>query len=161
MFVSTREIFLANDPAWDAYMKFQGSGDHVEVRTVDQLLNPLAKGAWDIQVSSETLAASVETLPAPHGAEYRLLAINLDEDEYFHPVGWKLLGHDLTDETQTSSLLNCGPWKGRLGPIADRQNRFGLLSRSDAELAQKLLPSEWSENEPHAHVMIWALYEHG
>jgi len=56
-------------------------------------------------------------------------------------------------------LLNCGPWKGQLQPFADRQNQFGLLSRSDAEAAQNLLPLVWGENEPHAQVVIWALFE--
>ena len=159
MFVSTREIFSEEHPAWVGYRNFRGSGDYAQVRTVDALLNPGAKGSWEIEVSPETLAASVEALPKPNRGEYHLLAINLEKDAPFVPIGWKQLGHDLTDETRTSSLLNCGSWEGELEAFTKRQNQFGLLSRSDAELAQKLLPIEWGEYEPHAHVMIWALYE--
>lgn len=159
MYVSTREIFSQEHPAWIAYTTFRGAGDYVQVRTVDTMLNPLAKNASEMEASPQTLAACVEALPIPEGAEYHLLAINLEEDGQFIPIGWKLLGHDLTDETRTSSLLNCGPWEGQLKPFTKRQNQFGLLSLSDAQLAQELLPIEWGSNEPHAHVVVWALYE--
>jgi hypothetical protein len=70
----------------------------------------------------------------------------------------KLLGHDLSDETWTSSLLNCGRWSGVLAPIAQRVNQYGLLNLEDAKKAQALLPQAWHDN-PHAHVTIWALFE--
>lgn len=160
MFVSTRETFRKERSGWAAYAKFQGSGDHSEVRTVDALLNPYPPNSGDIEVSPETLDESVDALPAPKAiGEYYLLAINLDRDAPYVPTGWKLLGYDLSDETRTSSLLNCGPWKGLLAPFTKRQNSVGLLSRPDAESAQKLLPTEWGEGEPHSHVVVWALYE--
>jgi hypothetical protein len=159
MFVSTRETFSNKDPAWVGYMKFRGSHNYVQVRTIDGMLNPHVNHSRDVEVSPQTLASSVEALSTPKDSEYILLAINLDQDPDFVPIGWNLLGYDLTDETWTSSLLNCGPWKGQLQPFADRQNQFGLLSRSDAEAAQDLLPLEWGENEPHAQVVVWALFE--
>ena len=69
-----------------------------------------------------------------------------------------LLGHDLSNETHTSSLLNCGPWEGQLKPFTERLNEYGLLSRQDAESAKKILPNEWGD-DPHARVTVWALYE--
>jgi hypothetical protein len=64
----------------------------------------------------------------------------------------------LSDETHTSSLLNCGPWEGKLSPLASRLNCYGLLTYEDAVLAQTLLPTEWP-GDPHGEVTIWALYE--
>ena len=40
----------------------------------------------------------------------------------------KFLGYDLSDETWTSSLLNCGRWEGELMKIAQRVNQYGLLN---------------------------------
>jgi hypothetical protein len=51
----------------------------------------------------------------------------------------KLLGYDLSDETRTSSFLNCGYWQGILAPIAQRVNKYGLLNLEDALIAQSLL----------------------
>ncbi len=91
---------------------------------------------------------------------YYLLAVNLEEDAPpTLPDNAVLLGYDLTDETHTSSVLNCGPWTDKLAPIAQRLNRYGLLTLEDARLAEQLLPQVWGEEEPHAWVDIWALYE--
>ena len=35
----------------------------------------------------------------------------------------------------------------------------GLLTEEDSRMAQKLLPVEWGDAEPHAHTVVWALYE--
>ena len=69
-----------------------------------------------------------------------------------------LLGHDLSDRTRTSTLLNCGRWEGVLEPIAKRARDNGLLDLPDAKLAQALLPEAW-QGDAHAYVTIWALYE--
>jgi hypothetical protein len=74
--------------------------------------------------------------------------------------GYSLLGYDLSDWTHTSSLLNCGPWKGRLAPLAERLNEYGLLSHDDAITAKGLLLTEWPD-DPHGDVTVWALYEVG
>lgn len=70
----------------------------------------------------------------------------------------KPLGYDLSDETWTSSLLNCGRWESGLASIAQRVNQYGLLSFEDAQTARKLLPDAWC-NSPHSFVTIWALFE--
>jgi hypothetical protein len=134
-----------------------------EIRTIDYYLNPYAPHVGDEQCTPETLDQVLGELPIPDpNNEYYQLAINLlteSESVARLPDGWKLLGHDLSDETQTSSLHNCGRWEGQLEPLTHRLNNVGLLSLADAELARKLLPLEWGEQERHAHVTIWALYE--
>lgn len=89
---------------------------------------------------------------------YLLLADALNEAIPQNHPRLKLLGYDLSDETRTSSLLNCGRWEGILAPIAQRVNKYGLLNLEDAKIAQSLLPDAWC-NEPHAFVTIWALFE--
>jgi hypothetical protein len=161
MFVSTRKKFCKRDQGWAEYIRSVALPVLSEVRTIDSALNRYADGAGDIECSPETLGRSVEALPIPKpDDEYYLLAINRNADsEAYVPSGWKLLGHDLSDETETSSLLNCGPWEGLLKPFTERLNRVGLLSRDDAEAAQQLLPRQWGEGMDHAHVAVWALYE--
>ena len=161
MFVSVRRRFRRGDEGWNDYQEFIDLPHLSEVRTIDSALNRYAPHAGDIECTLETLAEALDDLPIPDPRdEYCLLAINLTTDSPAPvPDGWKLLGHDLSDETQTSSLLNCGPWEGQLEPFTQRLNDVGLLSRADAELARKLLPIEWGENMGHANVDIWALYE--
>lgn len=159
MFVSIRKKFRKGDLGWDAYIKFIQLFDLPEVRTIDSALNKYVDG--DIPCTPETLSEMMECLLRPKVPdEYHLLALNLDGCfAKYVPEGWTLLGHDLSDETHTSSLLNCGPWEGWLAPFPKRLNAFGLLSQEDATQAQALLPREWGEQEPHAHVVRWALYE--
>lgn len=129
-----------------------------KLRTIDrQLLKHLGR----VECTPTSLDARLKSLPAPKGEEeFRLIAINLSgEFGEFIPNGWRLAGHDLSDETLTSSLLNCGPWTGRLAPLYERLNTAGLLSLDDASSAQALLPLEWGQQEHHARVVIWALYE--
>ena len=64
----------------------------------------------------------------------------------------------MSDETWTSSLLNCGRWQGILEPIARRTKENGLLKLEDAKLAQSLLPKAWG-GDPHGFVTVWALFE--
>jgi hypothetical protein len=161
MFVSTRKRFRKGDKGWAEYINFVGLPALSEIRTIDSALNCYADGAGDIECSPETLSRSAEALPIPKPKdEYYLLAINRNADfAAYIPRGWKLLGHDLSDETQTSSLLNCGPWEGLLRPFTERLNSVGLLCRDDAESAQRLLPQQWGEGMDHAQVAVWALYE--
>ena len=161
MFVSVRRKFRRSDKGWLDYVESIALPQLSEIRTIDSALNRYAKGAGDIECTPETLAQALNELPIPNpGDEYCLAAINLATDSAVRiPDGWKLLGHDLSDETQTSSLLNCGPWQGKLKPFTERLNDVGLLSRADAELALKLIPMEWGESMDHAHATIWALYE--
>jgi hypothetical protein len=161
MFTSVRRRFRRGDTGWLEYIDSVDLPQLSEVRTIDSALNHYAAGAGDIECTPDTLAPSLNELPIPNPSdEYCLLAINLSTDsEARVPAGWKLLGHDLSDETQTSSLLNCGPWQGKLKPFTRRLNDVGLLSRADAELAVKLIPIEWGKNMDHGHATIWALYE--
>ncbi len=161
MFVSVRKKFRRGDKRWLDYLKFADLPHLSEVRTIDSALNRYAPDAGDIECTLETLAQALDDLPIPDpNNEYYLLAIDLLNDPVARlPDGWKLLGHDLSDETQTSSLLNCGPWRGKLEPLTHRLNDVGLLSLADAELARKLLPMEWGEDMHHANVTIWALHE--
>ena len=129
--------------------------------TTDMLaaLNGYAQGFGDIETSPDAIARHVEMLPAPTASQYYLLAINLDAQfAAFAPTRWIFLGCDLCDETETSSLLNCGPWLGRLKPFTERLNSVGLLSLNDARDAQRLLPQEWGHGTDHARVDVWALY---
>ena len=161
MIVSTRKRFRKGDKGWAEYIRSVDLSVLSEVRSIDSALNRYADGAGDIECSPETLGKSAEALPSPKpNDEYYLLAINRNAGfAAYAPNGWKLLGHDLSDETETSSLLNCGPWEGLLKPFTERLNSVGLLSREDAESAQRLLPQQWGEGMDHAHVAVWTLYE--
>jgi hypothetical protein len=161
MFVSVRRKFRKGDKRWLDYIHFIDLPHLSEVRTIDSALNRYLPDDGDIKCTLETLDQILDVLPIPDpNDEYYLLAIDLLNDSVARvPDGWKLLGHDLSDETRTSSLLNCGPWRGQLEPLTHRLNNVGLLSLADAELARKLLPMEWGETMDHANVTIWALYE--
>jgi hypothetical protein len=164
MFLSVRKKIRRGDKRWLVYVEASERPQLDEVRTMDWYMNPYAPDAGDVNCTVETLDQAFDELPVPDPEknEYCLLAVDLlTEPEYVArlPDGWKLLGYDVSDETRTSSLHNCGSWKGLLEPLVHRLNEFGLLSLADAELARKLLPMEWGENMDHAHVTIWALYE--
>lgn len=164
MFVSVRRKFRKGDAGWLKYIKFANLPHLSEVRSIDAQLNRYLPDDGDIDCTLETLDEDVNFLlsPDPNDRDeyYCMLAIDLLHDSVPRvPDGWKLLGYDLSDKTETSSLLNCGPWEGQLEPLVHRLNEFGLLSLADAELARKLLPIEWGEQEHHAHVQIWAVYE--
>jgi len=162
MFLSMRCKFRKGDKGWREYIEPLRMPHLSEVRSVDSLLNYYAAHHGPEECTPETLAEALEELPLPDPKDqYYLLAIDLLAEPEFVarlPAGWKLMGHDLSDDTRTSSLLACGRWEGQLEPLAQRTNEFGLLSFADAELARKLLPLEWGEQERHAHVTIWALY---
>lgn len=162
--LSTRVIRRAGSPEWEGYINFIGLHHLREVRTIDSWCNPYAEGSGDWQLESieqvwEFLKDDLLPSPIPNEQYYLLFtdASRLENPQLL-PLRLKLLGHDLSDETWTSSLLNCGRWEGVLAPIAQRVNQYGLLSLEDAKKAQALLPEAWHDN-PHALVTIWALFE--
>jgi hypothetical protein len=163
MILSVRKRIRRGDKRWLEYIEAVERPYLDEVRTIDFYMNPHAPHSGDIECNPETLALALDQMPIPDpNNEYYQLAIDLltePESVARLPDGWKLLGHDLSDETRTSSLHNCGAWEGQLEPLTHRLNEVGLLSLADAELARKLLPLEWGENMDHANVTIWALYE--
>lgn len=161
--LSTRSIRRAGDPEWENYINSIGLSQLQEIRSIDSWCNPHAtsSGDWKLESIDQVWEFFLEDLlPNPIlDEQYYLLftdALN-SEIPQNHPR-LKLLGYDLSDETWTSSLLNCGRWEGILAPIAQRINQYGLLSLEDAKIAQSLLPETWHHN-PHAMVTIWALFE--
>ncbi|MBW4422553.1 MAG: hypothetical protein KME13_25630 [Myxacorys californica WJT36-NPBG1] len=163
-YFSTRVIRGVGDPEWAGYIDFLGLPHLSEVRTIDSWCNLHAddSGYWEFQSLEEALGEAwrdeLLPLPVPGKQYYQLFTNALTEQiPQAHPR-LKLLGYDLSDETWTSSLLNCGRWEGVLAPIAQRINQYGLLNLDDAKSAQVLLPEVWDDN-PHAFVKIWALFE--
>lgn len=130
-----------------------------EVRTLDAGLNRYVAECGSIYCELSEVESVLEMLPRPASErEYYLLG-RLQESESAGAIeGFDFLGCDLSDETMTSSVVNCGPWTGRLEPFVGRLNSVGLLSVSDARRVQEILPVEWGADEPHARARIWALY---
>ena len=161
--LSTRIIRRAGEPEWEDYINSIGLTHLEEIRTIDSWCNPHAEDSGNYLLESldqvwEFLLDSLLPIPIL-GEQYYLLFTDALSSEIPHNhKELKLLGYDLSDETWTSSLLNCGRWEGVLAPIAQRVNQYGLLSLSDAKIAQSLLPEAWHDN-PHAIVTIWALFE--
>ncbi|MGL5081129.1 MAG: hypothetical protein ACRC8A_06535 [Microcoleaceae cyanobacterium] len=161
MWLSTRAIRGVGDPEWEGYLNFLGLPHLQQVRTIDSWANPYVEESGDYLLQSlDELSATLQCLPAPRSDReyYLLFADALQETVPRDHPRLSLLGYDLSDETWTSSLLNCGRWEGTLAPIAQRVNQYGLLTLADAEAAQALLPDAWGD-DPHAVVTVWALLE--
>ncbi|HVV50105.1 MAG TPA: hypothetical protein VHO06_10635 [Polyangia bacterium] len=160
MFVSTRRLFRRGDPGWEGYVARVGLPQLQEIRTVDGALNEQVKNGGSVYCEPSEIVDALATLPAPRGpAEYFLAAVKVDVEFWPHVfAGFESLGCDLSDETMTSSLLNCGPWTGPLRPFVERLGPYGLLSVDDACQAQALLPRAWGSARPHAFADVWALY---
>ncbi len=159
--LSTRVIRRVGEPEWASYMDFLGLSHLCEVRSIDSWCNPHASGSGDYELDClEQVEEVLDLLPRPiPGQQYYLLfADALKEGIPQNHPRLKLLGYDLSDETWTSSLLNCGRWEGILAPLAQKVNQYGLLNLEDALIAQSLLPDAWC-NDTHAFVTIWALFE--
>lgn len=158
IFVSVRKIRRPNDPEWDEYIGFIGLNHLQQVRTVDGWCNPCVDGNYFANSVEEALEliddGIVRELQSP--VEYHLAFVDAQGPHagIDHPR-FRLLGHDLSDETWTSSLLNCGRWIGPLESIARRTKPNGLLDFEDALQAKALLPEAWN-GDPHAFVTIWA-----
>lgn len=161
MFISTRKPFSPQEPDWETYKRFIKLRLPEQLYTIDSYLNSFIDDCGSYQINDlGGIETMLSVLPRPDAGtnQYYQLAINLSkEPEPELNSSITRLGCDLSDWTQTSSLLNCGPWKGKLAAIAGRINEHGLLSLDDARLAQKLLPEVWGDDEPHAHVDIWLL----
>jgi hypothetical protein len=161
MWVSTRRSFREGDAGWSKYVEFIGLPELKEVRSLDSMLNEYVQDCGSCPLESyEDLLAALRCLPLPSGErEYYLLFVDA-EHEQAPPAGARctLLGHDLSDETHTSSVLNCGPWTGELARFTRRLNGYGLLTLDDAVAVKSILPRAWP-GEPHANVTVWALYE--
>ena len=148
-----------DDPEWDDFVRFLGIPHLREVRSIDSWCNPCVEGNYPVY-SWDELWERLELLsPADPLLTYHLLFTDaLAAGPRLEHPQLKLLGYDLSDETWTSSLLNCGQWQGVLEPIARRRGENGLLGLEDAQLAQALLPEVW-RGDPHSHVTVWALFE--
>lgn len=161
MWLSTRRFRRIGDPEWADYLQFIGLPHLQEIRTLDSWCNPCVSGNYPLDTLDQLWdLLDGNVLPIPEGcSEYYLLftdALGIN-GSLRHPR-LTLLGYDLSDDTWTSSLLNCGRWQGVLEPIAQRTSRQGLLSLEDAKMAQSLLPDAWNHDH-HASVTIWSLFE--
>lgn len=162
VFISTRRAFSSDDEGWSKYVTFIGLRRLQAVRSVDAALNERVGDCPSFEFASrEELQQALTQLPAPASpAEYRLIWLDAQRErlpEWLADLAL-LLGHDLADETNTSSLLNCGQWTGALAAFPDRANAFGLLTFEDAVKAQAALPQAWP-GDPHAQARVLALYE--
>lgn len=162
LFVSTRRRFHYGDPGWDRYIAWIALPHLREVRTLDAALNKYVDECGSLYCEPSEVGSVLEMLPKPASDhEYYLLGRSLEAEGADSLDGFEFLGCDLSDETMTSSILNCGPWTGLLAPFVNRLNSYGLLSTTDAHQVQNLLPVEWGADEPHAAAKIWALYGRG
>lgn len=159
LWVSTRQRFQYGDPEWDDYSAWIALPHLREVRTLDAKLNRYVDQCGSLYCAPSEVHSVLEMLPRPaNDREYYLLGSLLEAGNEPSIDGFYFLGCDLGDETMTSSVVNCGPWKGRLAPFVSRLNSVGLLSASDAREVWDILPVEWGADEPHAAAQIWALY---
>ncbi|HVZ70744.1 MAG TPA: hypothetical protein VHJ20_00080 [Polyangia bacterium] len=159
LWVSTRQRFQHGDPTWDGYITWIELPQLREVRTLDAGLNKYVDNCGSIYCKLSEIESVLEMLPRPaNDHEYYLVGRLLESEGADSIDGFDFLGCDLSDKTMTSSVVNCGPWKGRIAPFVSRLNSVGLLSVSDARRVQDILPVEWGTDEPHAAAQIWALY---
>jgi hypothetical protein len=161
MWISLRRRFGEGDASWPKYVELVGLPQLTGICTIDSMLNEYVTGCGACEVhSSSEIREAIRVLPTPlTDREYCLLFLDAEAESLPHDVtGARLLGHDLSDRTHTSSLLNCGPWTGKLAQFTERLNEYGLLTFDDAVLAKSILPVAWP-GDPHAEVTIWALFE--
>lgn len=160
LWMSTRAIRNPQDESWSSYLNFIGRHHLREVRSVDSWCNPYVEECGDLPFNGpEEAWRFLNELPQPdENREYRLVFQDARIREPIVDPHFSLMGHDLSDETHTSSLLNCGRWTGRLHGIAERSLPNGLLTLEDAITAQLWLREDWP-NDGHGRVTVWALYE--
>ncbi|HKO93171.1 MAG TPA: hypothetical protein VJU61_18575 [Polyangiaceae bacterium] len=158
LWVSTRQRFQHGDAGWESYAEWIGLQHLREVRSLDSWLNKYVNDCGSLYCDVSQVGSVLQMLPRPATErEYYLLGRLLESDSADPVDGFDFLGCDLSDKTMTSSVPNCGPWRGGLAPFVRRLNSVRLLSVSDARRVQEILPVEWPTN-PHATVQIWALY---
>lgn len=160
MYLSARYMFGHWDKNWESYIKWVGLDYLDEVRSLDTTLNVYPAEWGAIECTPTTFSTASGFLPAIDPVkQYYQLAIPVGQEE---APSWltysKFLGYDLVDTSWTSSVLNCGRWRGELREIAKRVNQFGLLGYFDAQQSRIVLPRVW-RNDPHANVEIFALYD--
>ncbi|MCG2711516.1 MAG: hypothetical protein L6416_04225 [Candidatus Omnitrophica bacterium] len=162
MLLSSRNKFSSGSKKWSQYINWVNLKNIKEIRSIDAELNQYVEHCGDYECSYEDLNEVKECLPKPSKNQYYLLAIEMrsgvntsNEDlENFY-----FLGYDLADSTCTSSILNCGELKGNLAIFKEKLNKYGLLNLEDAKMLKDMLPRCWGQEEPHAKVNIWGLYE--
>ena len=160
LWLSKRQPLRAGDSEWNSFIQFVGLTHLREVRTIDSAWNSCLEADFPLRTLDELWARENEgMLPFTTPNEYYLLFTDASgmNGSLAHSR-LTLLGYDLSDETWTSSLLNCGRWQGALEPIAQRTGENGLVSLEDAMLALSLLPEAW-DGDPHSYVTVWALFE--
>jgi hypothetical protein len=161
MWLSVRRYRRRGDPEWNDYLDFIRRPHLQEVRTIDSWCNPCVEGNFTASSLDELwhiLATMLPPSPLPKDEYFLLFTDAFGSNGLIEHPRLHRLGYDLSDETWTSSLLNCGQWMGDLEPIARRSQENGLLSLEDAKLAQSLLPKAWG-GDPHSFVTIWVLFE--
>jgi len=158
MWLSTRQRLCKGDTDWDGFTDFVGLSHLSEVRSIDSCWNACVEGNFPIASISDLWGKLESLRPAKMGKEYHLLFVDSEHHDTFTDPGLTFLGYDLSDETWTSSLLNCGRWQGQLAALAAGSRSNGLLDLLAAKTAQAVLPNEW-DGDPHGYVTIWALYE--
>ena len=161
MEISLRECVWRGERTWEDYLPLRDLSHLSRIRTADVGLNPYVGEPIFLFPPDDDVLTALCALPGTDSSPrcYYLLAINVEEETTpVLPASAVFLGYDVCN-FGTSSLLNCGQWEGKLLPITERLNDFGLLTLDDAKLAQALLPEEWGEDEPHACVDIWVLYD--
>lgn len=160
MYLSARFMFGHWDKNWASYIKWVGLEYLEEVRTLDTTLNVYPAEWGAIECTSTTFSTASRFLPAIDPLkQYYQLAIHIGQEEVPSWLSYgKFLGYDLVDAGWTSSVLNCGRWRGELREITKRINQYGLLGYFDAQQAKIVLPRVW-RNDPHANVEIFALYD--
>ena len=103
MFISTRRRFCAGDNGWDRYSALVGGLTVKEVRSLDVALNPDVDDCGNLECGVEIVGA-LRWLPRPKDdGEFYLLIVDVEREGDFEDGRWRLLGHDLSDWTWTSS----------------------------------------------------------
>lgn len=158
--LSTGKLFNAECEGWAKYIDWIDLGHLKQVITLDTSLNPYVADCGDWQVSLEELEETTKQLPVPDGdREYYQWKVMLDEDGKVPKIpGFVFVGIDLSDETHTSSILNCGAWDHGLKQYKSNISDCGLLPLDIAMKVRGILPDEWRQ-DAHAYVDLWAIYK--
>lgn len=160
--VGLRRPHDVTDPMWSGYLADLDLVGRHDVCSIDGWVCPYGRREPG-DAAFATLAEVERYLPhVDIGGDDEYALVFVDADVATLPVdhpALRLVGYDLSDETHTSSLLNCGPWHEQgLGELAVRRNERGLLDRADAYAARDLLPIAFFDDY-HGWCTVWALFE--